>query len=188
MAVVVDEVHVVSQWGSSFRKTYGTLGILRALLPRGTPFVGMSATLGLRVRLDVLKKLQFDMKNYVNINLGNDRPNVSIVVRAMQNSMNTYSDLAFLIPVDARETHQVKHTMIYADSVAVATGMSDYLYGLGPESFRTSGIIRPYSAAYSSEYRAITMDLFKAGVIRILVCTDAAGMVRFEPCALNIYH
>lgn len=58
LAVVVDEAHVVSHWGSGFRKQYGTLGILKALLPRETPFVALSATLPPRVRNDVEKKLQ----------------------------------------------------------------------------------------------------------------------------------
>ena len=45
LSVVVDEAHVVSHWGSGFRKKYGTLGIVRALLPKDTPIVAMSATL-----------------------------------------------------------------------------------------------------------------------------------------------
>jgi superfamily II DNA helicase RecQ len=98
LSIVIDEAHVVSHWGSEFRKKYGTLGILRALLPKRTPFVAMSATLGSRVRHDVLHKLQFDENNYLSLNLGNDHSNVSIVVRAIQNPMNTYTDLDFLIP------------------------------------------------------------------------------------------
>lgn len=94
LSVVVDEAHVVSHWGSSFRKKYGTLGVLRALLTKGTPVVAMSATLPSRVWNDVLKKLQFD-EDFVDLKVGNDRPNVSIVARAIQNPMNTYSNLIF---------------------------------------------------------------------------------------------
>ncbi len=36
LSVVVDEAHVVSHWGTQFRKKYGTLGTIRAHLPRGT--------------------------------------------------------------------------------------------------------------------------------------------------------
>ena len=45
LSVVVDEAHVISHWGSGFQKKYGTLGVLCVLLPKGTPFVTMSATL-----------------------------------------------------------------------------------------------------------------------------------------------
>ena len=59
LSIVIDEAHVVSHWGSDFRKKYGTLGILQALLPKGTPFVTMSATLGPRVRRDVHQENHF---------------------------------------------------------------------------------------------------------------------------------
>jgi superfamily II DNA helicase RecQ len=65
-------------------------------LPRGTPIVALSVTLSARIRTDVLSKLQFS-KDYVNIDVGNDRPNVSIVVRAFQHPLNTYSDLDFIV-------------------------------------------------------------------------------------------
>ena len=176
LSVVVDEAHVVSHWGSSFRKKYGTLGVLRALLPKGTPVVAMSATLPSRVRNDVLKKLQFD-EDFVDLKVGNDRPNVSIVVRAIQNPMNTYSDLDFLIPKGVKDIKEVPKTMVYADQIVVGVDMEDRLYEISPDSFRKTGFIRPYSAAYSLQYRTTVMALFKAGVVRILICTDAAGMV-----------
>ena len=140
----------------------------------------MSATLGPRVRRDVLHKLQFDENNYLSLNLGNDRPNVSIVVRAIQNPMNTYTDLNFLIPDGVKNPSDVKKAFVYADSVSVGIDIEDQLYNRSPASFRDAGIIRPYSAAYSPMYRKNTMALFKTGIIRILICTDAAGMVMFN--------
>ena len=127
LSIVVDEAHVVSHWGSDFRKKYGTLGILRALLPKGTPFVAMSATLGPRVRRDVIQKLQFDENNYLSLNLGNDRSNVSIVVRAIQNPMNTYTDLDFLIPDGVKDPSDVKKAFVYADSVSTGVDIEDQL-------------------------------------------------------------
>lgn len=177
LAVVVDEAHVVSHWGAGFRKKYGVLGILRALLPKKTPMVAMSATLPPRVREDVLKKLQYNQSDFVNINLGNDRPNVSLVVRAIQTPMNTYTDLNFIIPAGATTSESIKKTFVYADSVSSVTEITEHLYTISPEMFREQGIIRPYSAAYSAQYRTNVMELFKAGVVRVLVCTEAAGMV-----------
>ena len=98
LSIVIDEAHVVSHWGSDFRKKYGSLGILHALVPKGTPFVAMSATLSDRVRRDVLSKLEFKNGTFLDLAIGNDRSNVSLVVRAIQNPMNAFSDLDFLIP------------------------------------------------------------------------------------------
>ncbi|EDQ98295.1 uncharacterized protein LACBIDRAFT_304441 [Laccaria bicolor S238N-H82] len=176
LSIVVDEAHVVSHWGSGFRKKYGTLGILRALLPKDMPMVAMSATLPARVRQDVLKKLQFDEQNYTYLNLGNDRPNVSLVVRAIQNTISSYSDLDFLIPRDIREVNDIKKCFVYADNITAGSDMMEHLYDIAPEGFREAGIIRTYSAAFSVKYPREVMALFKAGHIRILICTDAAGM------------
>ena len=180
LSVVIDEAHVVSHWGSGFRKKYGTLGVIRALLPKGTPMVAMSATLPDRVQRDVLKKLQFDEKNYTYLNLGNDRPNVSLVVRSIQNTLGSYTDMDFLIPREVHEATEVKKTFVYSDNIMVGSDMMEHLYEIGPESFREAGIIRTYSSAFSAKYRREVMELFKVGVVRILICTDAAGMVHYH--------
>jgi len=180
LSVVVDEAHVVSHWGSGFRKKYGTLGILRALLPKDTPMVAMSATLPSRVRRDVINKLQFDESNYTYLNLGNDRPNVSLVVRAIQNPINTFSDLDFLIPSTAHGPNDVEKAFVYSDNITVGSDMMEHLYEISPDGFREAGIIRTYSSAFSKKYRQEVMKLFKAGHVRILICTDVAGMVGFE--------
>ena len=57
-SIVVDEAHCISHWGADFRKKYGTLGNMRAFLPRGTPWIAMSATLTARARRDIISKLQ----------------------------------------------------------------------------------------------------------------------------------
>ncbi|KAJ7245186.1 P-loop containing nucleoside triphosphate hydrolase protein [Mycena haematopus] len=174
LSIVVDEAHVVSHWGASFRKKYGTLGIVRAFLPRGTPIVALSATLPARVRNDVMSKLQFG-KDYANIDIGNDRPNVSIIVRAIQHPMNSYADLDF-IAEGVTHPSQMKKGFIYADNIATGVEIVDHVTDLLPPELRKLGLIRPYNAALSKEYRREAMRQFKNGDIRILVCTDAARM------------
>ena len=94
--LVIPHAHVVSHWGASFRKKYGILGTIRAFLPRGTPMIALSATLPARVRNGVLSKLQFS-QDYVNIDIGNDRPNVSIIICGIHHPLNTYADLDFIV-------------------------------------------------------------------------------------------
>ena len=95
----------------------------------------MSATLGPHVCCDVLYKLQFDKNNYLSLNLGNDHSNVSIVVRAIQNPMNTYTDLNFLIPDVVENPSGVKKAFVYADSVSVGVDIEDQLYERSRASF-----------------------------------------------------
>ncbi|KZP05646.1 P-loop containing nucleoside triphosphate hydrolase protein [Athelia psychrophila] len=174
-SVAIDEAHVVSHWGSEFRKKYGTLGMIRAFLPRGTPVVAVSATLAARVRNDVLAKLQFG-RDFVSIDIGNDRPNVSIIVRSIQHPMNTYADLDFVVGEDPQVATDLDKGFIYADDINEGIRIQDHLAEILPPHLRSAGLIRPYNAAHSREYLEKVMMLFRRGVVRILVCTDAAGM------------
>jgi superfamily II DNA helicase RecQ len=176
-AIIVDEAHCISHWGAAFRKKYGSLGVARAFLPKSTPVIAVSASLTWRVSRDITQKLQFQT-GYIYRNLGNDRPNVSIIVRAIHNPLHSYSDLNFLIPMetDIRHGADIKKTWIYADNIEAGAEIIDYLRTLLPKHLQD--IVRPYNAVHSIDYRTVAMDQFRAGRIRILVCTDAAGMVR----------
>ncbi|KAJ7591851.1 P-loop containing nucleoside triphosphate hydrolase protein [Mycena floridula] len=147
--VVVDEAHVVSHWGKAFQKKYRQLGMIHAFLPKGIPIIAMSATFPACIRSDVLSKLQFKKGDYVHIDVGNDCPNVSLM--------------------------QVPKAFLYADNIATGTEIEDHWVEKQLPA-HLAGIVRPYNAAHSSEYQKEVMGLFKKGLVRILICTDAAGM------------
>ncbi|KAF8061542.1 P-loop containing nucleoside triphosphate hydrolase protein [Lyophyllum atratum] len=176
LSVVVDEAHVISHWGNGFRKKYGELGILRSFLPKSTPIVAVSATLAARVRRDVLRVLRFHQNEYEDIDVGNDRPNVSIVIRSIHHPLNSYADLDFVINEGAQDRHDILKTFVYCDNIAMGTEIIDHLTDILPRHLRKLGLIRPYNACFSKEYRRAAMTEFRAGRVRILVCTDAAGM------------
>ncbi|CAA7267795.1 unnamed protein product [Cyclocybe aegerita] len=176
LSVIIDEAHVISHWGSGFRKKYSELGIIRSFLLKLTPIVALSATLPARVRREVLWVLRFDQKNFLDIDIGNDQPNVSIVIRGIQHPLNTYADLDFVINKLAEWPDDILKSFIYCDSIAMGTEIIDHLTDLLPEHLQDVGIIRPYNACFSKKYRRAAMRAFKEGSVRILVCTDAAGM------------
>jgi superfamily II DNA helicase RecQ len=175
-SVIVDEAHCISHWGESFRKKYAAIGTVRAFLPTNTPFVALSATLTLRVANDVMRKLQFRTSEDVYLNTGNDRLNVSLVVRTLRHTMKAYTDIDFIVSHGkVMSASQIKKSWIYVDSIAAGAEMIDHIRHLLPENLH--GMIRPYNAVHSHAYRELAMTGFKDGSIRILVCTDAAGMV-----------
>ncbi|KAL4263445.1 hypothetical protein AB1N83_008683 [Pleurotus pulmonarius] len=176
LSVVVDEAHVISHWGAGFRKQYGELGKIRSFLRRGTPVVALSATLPCRVRRDVLSKLQFPKDGYISIDVGNDRPNVSLAVRAIHNPMNTFTDLRFIIPEAVQKPEDIPLTYLYADDILGGVEIEEYIEGLLPLALRRTGLVRPYTASMTPEYRTEVMDQFRKERVRILICTDAAGM------------
>ncbi|KAG6848038.1 hypothetical protein H0H93_003957 [Arthromyces matolae] len=115
-------------------------------------------------------------RTYLFVNAGNDRPNVAQVVRAMEHPMNTHRDLDFLVPTTVQKIHEVAKTFLYCDNIKTGEQIIDYLNARMPKHQRSTGIARPYNASMSEQYRRDVMRLFKAGIVRILVCTDAAGM------------
>ncbi|KAJ7193305.1 P-loop containing nucleoside triphosphate hydrolase protein [Mycena pura] len=176
LAVFVDEAHCVSHWGDSFRKKYGSIGIIRAFLPRAVPIIAVSATLTPRVHDDILVKLRIDPKTYLYVNIGNDRSNVAHVVRAMEHPMNSHRDLDFLVDENMQVPKDIPLTFLYSDDTKEGAGIIDHLNDRVHPDYRARGLVRPYNASMSREYRDTIMLLFRAGIIRILVCTDAAGM------------
>ncbi|KAJ6609629.1 P-loop containing nucleoside triphosphate hydrolase protein [Mycena sp. CBHHK59/15] len=175
LSVFIDEAHCMSHWGDSFRKKYASIGLVRAFLPRATPFIAVTATLTPRVHQDLLSKLSFHPDEYLFCTIGNDRPTVSQVVRALEHPANSFRDLDFVVEENA-EPKNTKKAFVYSDDMKDGSKIVDRLNGRFAPAYRSQGRVRPYNAAMSPEYRAHVMRLFKAGIIRVLVCTDAAGM------------
>lgn len=187
LSMIIDEAHCISHWGADFRKKYGTLGIVRAFLPRGTPVIAMTATLTARVRRDIQSKLHFPKGGSRFINVGNDRPNVSIVVRACQHPLNSFRDLDFVLPTSISAPEDIPKTWIYIDNINDGNRVIDHLREVLRERNQlladrdeSSHLIRPFNATMSLEYRREAMEAFRRGSLRIMVCTDAAGMVCYQ--------
>jgi superfamily II DNA helicase RecQ len=139
--------------------------------------IAVTATLTPVVQRDVLQKLEFNPNNYIFVNIGNDRPNVAQVVRAMEHPMNSFHDIDFVIPNSINSPADIPKTFVYADDIAVSGELSNHLNSKVDAKFHHLGLVRPYNAAMSKTYRQTAHRLFKAGIIRVLVCTDVAGMV-----------
>ncbi|KAF7372275.1 ATP-dependent DNA helicase Q-like 3 [Mycena venus] len=176
LSVFIDEAHCISHWGASFRKKYASIGIIRAFLPRTTSIIAVTATLTPRVREDLVTKLQFDRNSYTYQTIGNDRANVSMVIRAMEHPANSYRDTDFIVPADNKTLADIKLTFLYTDDIKDGGQLVDHLNARVHPNYRDRGLVQPYNAGMSRQYRSYVMALFRAGVIRVLVCTDAAGM------------
>lgn len=195
LSLIIDEAHCISHWGADFRKKYGTVGITRAFLPRGTPVIAVSATITARVRRDIQSKLHFPKSGSIYYNAGNNRPNVSIVVRACHQSLLSNADLDFIIPSSAKQPGDIPKTWVYIDDITKGNVVVDYLAArlcaqlqvCGAESRDIRGIVRPFNATLSHMYRLTAMDKFREGTVRILVCTDAAGMVCGSQLRMDIH-
>lgn len=149
---------------------------MRSFLPRGTPIIALSATLTPRVRRDVASRLNLSTR-YALINEGNNRLNITIAVVQCKYSLKSLHDLTFIIPIMTYHPLDIPKTFLYADNIEVGRKIVFFLTSLLPVHLQHTGIIRPYNARHTVEYRTEAMRHFREGNIRVLVCTDAAGMV-----------
>ncbi|KAI0075558.1 P-loop containing nucleoside triphosphate hydrolase protein, partial [Panus rudis PR-1116 ss-1] len=179
LSIFIDEAHCISHWGANFRKKYGTLGIVRAFLPRNVPVMAVTATLTAKVRRDIQSKLHFPRSGSLFLNVGNNRSNVSLVTRACQHAMSSFADIEFVIPAQVASREDIPKTYIYVDNIDEGSKMIDHLNDIlrtRNSAVADEGVIRPFNAVLSHEYRSKAMSYFREGTIRVLVCTDAAGM------------
>jgi superfamily II DNA helicase RecQ len=179
IAIHIDEAHTISLWGGNFRKDYKALGRIRARLPKGVPVTIVSATLRPNVKSDAMATLGFSSNpsEYVDINIGNERSNVFIGVRAMKYPASTFKDLSSLIDPDEVNALNIPKTIIYIDDVIDVTlgviTLNNWLH----VSLWNQGLIMPVHAWMPSWYRSEALTKFASGEVRVLVCTEAAGMV-----------
>ena len=101
----------------------------------------------------------------------------SQVVCAMEHPANALHDLDFMVLTNMSSLNDIDKCFLYTDNIKSGALITDYLNKRVDLKFHQRGLIRPYNASMSKKYHKQVMRLFHEGKIRILVCTDAAGMV-----------
>lgn len=176
-AVCVDEAHCISLWGGSFRPDYAGLGVLRGRFPSNVPFVVASATLPEHILDDIKRKLRLST-SVQKVSVSNARPNVALSVRAMQHSEESKGDLRFLIPKDAKEAKDIPITLVYCNQRVATEDATDRLRDWAEDCGIPRNCIAFYHAKVGSKRKREIEEGLRKGEIRILLCTDAVGMVR----------
>ncbi len=174
LSFIFDEGHCISQWGS-FRKEYTHLGALRYLIPERVPFYVASATLPLPVLLDIIDTLHLRLDQTEQILRSNDRPEIGLMVRSLSFSVNSFQDLAFLIPDGFREGDSVEPFLVFFDGKKESEKACKTLRKRLPLADRQK--IRWFHADLTQEEREGLCEKMRCGEVFGLFCTDAFGMV-----------
>ncbi|KDQ16008.1 hypothetical protein BOTBODRAFT_623276 [Botryobasidium botryosum FD-172 SS1] len=175
--IAVDEAHCIKQWGEpsrdkkkAFRPAYGKVGNIRSLLPRAVPFLAASATLEALVLADVQHSLHMGKETYV-VNRGNDRPNINMVVLPMQYSIRSLEDVVQLV---APKEQELKSTMVFCNARYDCHDVQSVIRRELKKEDHDKVVV--YHALRSEASKRRAMDRFKKGEIKVLICTEAAGM------------
>ena len=174
LAVIVDEVHCISQWGSDFCPDYAKIEKIHALLPLGIPFLTTSAMLASPALRDINSKLHIDINTSYFINLGNNRPNISTEVHEIKGSTD-FDALFTYFPVNASSPNDLKKTIIFTNVVNHTQKISQELRKqFGPCNQQSINYLHHHRTAKAKQW---VMQRFREGKIKILVATEAAGIV-----------
>lgn len=173
---VFDEGHCISQWGE-FRKEYLNIGGLRYLIPETIPFYVATATLPAPVLLDITEILRLRSDSTEHVIHSNNRPDVHLIVRGIKFGLDSYSDLAFLVPENYVEglTPPPPKFLVFFDSTKVAEYAVRALRLRMPHKYRKK--IKYFHAIMTQRYRHDEFEALKEGKTWGLCVTDAFGLV-----------
>ncbi|KAJ3824470.1 P-loop containing nucleoside triphosphate hydrolase protein [Lentinula raphanica] len=167
--IVIDEAHVIRDWGGTFRPEYQSLGPARYALPRHIPYHLGTATLPPNDAKLLKDHLNMSPES-VEIRLDTDRKNIFHCVQKMRHPINSYRDLAPLISPHA----DTKKFIVFFNSRNAAQAGAQFLRSRLPED--QTGLVKWVHSGMSDEFRHDEIHALQVGD-RLGVCaTDAVGM------------
>lgn len=171
--IVIDECHCIPHWGPDFRPTYKLLGNLRAIFP--VPILATTATLPSHYREEVLTTLLFNEKKLFSVNLGNERPNIKLDLRIMKGTKkDPLPDFADIFEEAAKGN--IRKRMIFIDDRLGTQTVAELIIAQLPDAKKSQ--VAFYHSEVGTQTKKVLMDKFVKGEVRVLVSTEAAGMVR----------
>jgi ATP-dependent DNA helicase RecQ len=169
---VVDEAHLISQWGHDFRTDYMRLGAQADALEAPVR-MALTATAALPVRQEICRRLRLREPEVV---IGNfDRPHIELSARRVRSVEEKHREL------ERAASELVGAGIVYAATHAGAQAAHDVLTAAGHR-------VTLYHAGLSARARHKAMTAFLDGSARIVAATVAFGMGIDKPDVRWVLH
>jgi ATP-dependent DNA helicase RecQ len=169
---VVDEAHLISQWGHDFRADYMRLGAQADALG-ATVRIALTATAALPVRQEICRRLGLREPEVV---VGNfDRPHIELSARGVRSVDEKHREL------ERAAAELGGAGIVYAATHAGAQAARDVLAAAGDR-------VTLYHAGLSARARHEAMAAFLDGSARIVAATVAFGMGIDKPDVRWVLH
>ncbi|MCQ2143802.1 MAG: RecQ family ATP-dependent DNA helicase, partial [Bacteroidales bacterium] len=162
--IVVDEAHCISQWGYDFRPDYLGIGKLREAVD--APVIALTATATESVCKDIMESLgRPGEREFKLIKSSFSRPNLSYIVRRCEDKMGK-----LLLILKSQPGTGIVYVRNRRKTEEIAAAL-----GAAGES------VVFYHAGLAPAARAARQSDWKAGRVRVVVCTNAFGMGSDKP-------
>jgi superfamily II DNA/RNA helicase len=173
--LVVDEAHVIPDWGPDFREAYAAILELRAMMNLSIPILATSATMTPSVLSTIRSSLKIDPQNSFHLNLGNNRPNITELVVPMKQGVG-FEPLRVILASLTR-TSRLPRCIVFFETRDIAQKGAKWLQDNLPTAHKgLKNKIGYIHAGRSDVGRAEVMRRFAAGEIDALCGTECAGM------------
>ena len=160
--IVVDEAHVIHEWGEDFRTEYKHLGRIRPLFPE-VPVLALTATATAHTRAKILKTLDLQAVEVVKFSVF--RPKLYLCRCQVQGTPESrFNALLDFIKQQARGVG-----IVYCQTKAETESLAKKLRA---EKFRA----RHYHAGMPLKSRESVQNAFLRGHCKVIVATIAFGM------------
>lgn len=172
LAICLDEAHLVHE-SHRWRSSYAHLRLLRPVIGSDVPFVAISATLPTSYRVSLCQYAGLKVSHAL-INLGNYRPELSLVVMLLKYDASSFQDLAFVVPLGSRREH-LRKTIIYCDDIDMIYKMFFWFQArLNAMGLRAS-LVDMLHASLSEKHENIALTDFRTGRTQIVLGTEKIG-------------
>ncbi|XP_021373049.1 uncharacterized protein LOC110463036 [Mizuhopecten yessoensis] len=176
--IVVDEAHTVIQWGEGtekegpFRGSFSRIGELRSLCNK-VQMLALTATAGPTGRRKIMKSLCFKSSSEVILD-SPDRPNIKITSVRIPNNDDLSTVFKFLIDDFLNQKETLPRHVIFCESIAnVSKVYLTFLKHMG----QSRNLFEMYHSKTNDKIKEqIRKDMAENDKIRILICTNSAGM------------
>lgn len=178
--IIIDEVHCLTQWGTTFRPVYRRLGAVRRSLlqnkPRGTniAIAAFTATANPQTQQEIIQVLELNKPQKFLVSPY--RPNLSLQIKIVWTPRDRKQKMLRFI-----QTKTLQSGLVYVRSRQESQVLATWFKSLNYK-------VRAYHAGLNTSERRIIEQDWISGKVQFVVCTSAFGMGIDKPDVRWVVH